>query len=215
MTNLDDSLQDLSEVVQCRLVVLDEGMRVLAYSIHESEQDRARLSHLLAHSDTWEPLPAGTDGPTARTAGDGTEWVLLPLRDDRHRVGHLLHVRTKGDPAPPADLLAEGAARLGVLLSLRTMYAERDAARARGCSRSSSASTRRPTNKSAPQGRSSTKRSSAPPTRTAPSSSLSRPVTPTGPGRRAPRWRRPRRCRPPAARLGPPRRGRGNPRRRR
>lgn len=132
MTNLDDSLQDLSEVVQCRLVVLDEGMRVLAYSIHESEQDRARLSHLLAHSDTWEPLPAGTDGPTARTAGDGTEWVLLPLRDDRHRVGHLLHVRTKGDPAPPADLLAEGAARLGVLLSLRTMYAERDAARARG-----------------------------------------------------------------------------------
>lgn len=131
MTNLDDALQDLSEAAQCRLVVLDERMRVLAYSIHESERDRARLSHLLAHSDTWEPLPAGLDGPSVRTAGDGTDWTLLPLRDDRHRVGHLLHARTKGEPAPAADVLTEGTARLGVLLSLRTMYAERDAARTR------------------------------------------------------------------------------------
>ena len=132
MTNLDDALQDLSEAVQQRLVVLDESMRVIAYSIHESEPDRARLSHLLAHSDTWEPLPAGTAEPTTRTAGDGTDWVLHPLRDDRHRVGHLLHTRAKGVPAPPAGVLAEGAAQLGVLLSLRTMYAERDAARASG-----------------------------------------------------------------------------------
>lgn len=132
MTNLDDALQDLSEAMQQRLVVLDESMRVIAYSIHESEPDRARLSHLLAHSDTWEPLPAGTEGPTTRTAGDGTDWVLHPLRDDRHRVGHLLHTRSKGVPSPPAGVLTEGAAQLGVLLSLRTMYAERDAARARG-----------------------------------------------------------------------------------
>lgn len=129
MTNLDDELQDLSEELQQRLVVLDERMRVLAYSIHETDEDRARLSHLLAHSDRWPSLPAG-DGPTTRTAGDGTAWVLHPLRDDRHRVGHLLHVRAKGAPAPAADLLADGAARLGVLLSLRTMSAEREAARA-------------------------------------------------------------------------------------
>lgn len=132
MSNLDDALQDLSEAVQQRLVVLDESMRVIAYSIHESEPDRARLSHLLAHSDTWEPLPAGIDAATTRAAGDGTDWVLHPLRDDRHRVGHLLHVQTKGGPAPDAQILADAAARLGVLLSLRTMYAERDAARARG-----------------------------------------------------------------------------------
>lgn len=130
MTNLDDALQDLSEAVQRRLVVLDERMRVVAYSIHESEEDRARLSHLLAHSDTWSPPPAGTDGPTLREAGDGTSWVLLPLRDDRHRVGHLLHVQAKGNPPPEADLLAAGASRLGLLLSLRTMHAERAAARA-------------------------------------------------------------------------------------
>nr|WP_257910402.1 hypothetical protein [Janibacter limosus] len=132
MTNLDDALQDLSEAVQQRLVVLDEGMRVIAYSIHESEPDRARLSHLLAHSDTRQAPAAGTDGVGTHTASDGTQWVLHPLRDDRHRVGHLLHVRAKGVPSPPEDVLTEGAAQLGVLLSLRTMYAERDAARARG-----------------------------------------------------------------------------------
>ncbi len=130
MTNLDDALQDLSEVVQHRLVVLDERMRVIAYSIHESEEDRARLSHLLAHSDTWPPLPAGADGPVVRDAGDGTRWVVHPLRDDRHRVGHLLHARAKGVPAPDAAILADGAARLGALLSLRTRSAEREAARA-------------------------------------------------------------------------------------
>lgn len=130
MTNLDDALQDLSEVVQHRLVVLDERMRVIAYSIHESEEDRARLSHLLAHSDTWPPLPAGADGPVVRDAGDGTRWVVHPLRDDRHRVGHLLHTRAKGVPAPDAAALADGAARLGALLSLRTRSAEREAARA-------------------------------------------------------------------------------------
>lgn len=130
MTNLDDALQDLSEAVQHRLVVLDERMRVTAYSIHESEEDRARLSHLLAHSDTWPPLPAGADGPVVREAGDGTRWVLHPLRDDRHRVGHLLHVQAKGVPAPDAAALADGAAHLGVLLSLRARSAEREAARA-------------------------------------------------------------------------------------
>lgn len=130
MTNLDDALQDLSEVVQHRLVVLDERMRVIAYSIHETEEDRARLSHLLAHSDTWPPLPAGADGPVVRDAGDGTRWVVHPLRDDRHRVGHLLHTRAKGVPAPDAAALADGAARLGALLSLRTRSAEREAARA-------------------------------------------------------------------------------------
>lgn len=55
---------------------------------------------------------------------------MRPLRDDRHRVGHLLHVRAKGVPAPAGEILADGAARLGVLLSLRTMSAEREAARA-------------------------------------------------------------------------------------
>ena len=131
--NLDDSLQDLSEAMQRRLVVLDERMRVLAYSIHESEADRVRLSYLLAHSDSWEPLPAGADAPAVRDAGSGGRWVLAPLRDHRHRVGYLVHFLSAGEELSTKDsaLLAEGAERLGVLLSLRTMYAERDAARAR------------------------------------------------------------------------------------
>lgn len=128
--SLDDALQDLSEALQRRLVVLDEGMRVLAYSIHESDEDRARLSHVLAHSDTWEPPPAGQTRPATRTARDGTVWVLHPLRDDRHRVGHLLYVRTKGVPSPSPDVLTDGAAHLGALLSLRALGEQRNAARA-------------------------------------------------------------------------------------
>lgn len=130
ITSLDDALQDLSESLQRRLVVLDEGMRVLAYSIHESDEDRARLSHVLAHSDTWDPPPAGRTAPTTRTAADGTTWVLHPLRDERHRVGHLLHVEAKGVPSPSPDVLADGVARLGALLALRALGEQRDAARA-------------------------------------------------------------------------------------
>ena len=129
-TSLDDALQDLSEELQQRLVVLDEALRVIAYSIHESEEERARLSHLLAHSDTWPAPPAGRAEPTVRTAGDGTRWELVPLRDERHLVGHLLHVVTKGAPPPDETVLREGTARLGVLLALRSRDAERASARA-------------------------------------------------------------------------------------
>lgn len=131
--NLDDSLQDLSEALQRRLVVLDERMRVLAYSIHESEADRGRLSYLLAHSDTWAPLPLASDDPDERDAGAGARWVLVPLRDHRHRVGYLVAHLAADEHLSERDrrVLSEGAEGLGVLLSLRTMYAERDAARAR------------------------------------------------------------------------------------
>ena len=113
--NLDDSLQDLSEAMQRRLVVLDEQMRVLAYSIHESEADRGRLSYLLAHSDSWEPLPAGADAPAVRDAGSGGRWVLAPLRDHRHRVGYLVHHLAPGEELSTkvAALLAEGLSDWG------------------------------------------------------------------------------------------------------
>lgn len=128
-TSLDDALQDLSEGLQRRLVVLDDRMRVVAYSIHESDEDRARLSHLLAHSDTWARPPAGRGCPTTQEASDGTTWELIPLRDDRHRVGHLLHALTQGASPPDPQALADGAARLGVLLSVREKDAEQAAAR--------------------------------------------------------------------------------------
>ncbi|QGF23200.1 PucR family transcriptional regulator [Raineyella fluvialis] len=131
--NLDDALQDLSEVMQRRLIVLDDRLRVLAYSIHESEDDRARLSYALAHSDTWEHPPAGSDEPLVLDAGADERRVLVPLRDHRHRVGYLVYSLAAAEELSPAaaEHLAGGRERLGVLLSLRTMYAERDAARAR------------------------------------------------------------------------------------
>lgn len=51
LPELDDAVQDLAEAVGRRLVVMDHALRVVAYSIHETPEDRRRLFHLLAHSD--------------------------------------------------------------------------------------------------------------------------------------------------------------------
>lgn len=39
--DLDDAVQDLSEAVGHRLILIDETMRVVGYSIHESDTDHA------------------------------------------------------------------------------------------------------------------------------------------------------------------------------
>ncbi|OYO25152.1 PucR family transcriptional regulator [Enemella dayhoffiae] len=126
--DLHDLVQDLSEEVGRRLVVLDDRMQVLAYSIHETPDDRRRLSFVLAHTDAWQPLPPGADEEVADEPGLGRR-VVWPLHDHRHRVGHLLLVLDPGEEAVPERVRARltGAApQLGVTLSLRTLYAARD-----------------------------------------------------------------------------------------
>lgn len=85
---LHDRLQDLSEHLGRRLVLTDERLRVVGYSIHESEADRARLSTVLAHSDSW-PLPHGV-GETVRDIPGHGSLRMVPLRDRDHAVGFLL-----------------------------------------------------------------------------------------------------------------------------
>ncbi len=91
LPELDDALQDLAEELGRRLVVVDQSMRVVAYSIHESPEDRRRLFHMLAHSDSW---------PRPRTA-KSAHWIgrmpevgpvmFIRLVDSRQQIiGHLI-----------------------------------------------------------------------------------------------------------------------------
>ncbi|WP_432559331.1 PucR family transcriptional regulator [Granulicoccus sp. GXG6511] len=133
IADLHDSLQDLSELINRRLVITDEWLRVVAYSIHESELDRARLSIVLAHSDSWHVPPAGAGPQLQEVAGIGPV-LFTPLRDHRHRVGFLLLALDPDEgvlPSATVATLAEHAGELGLLLSLRTLYAERDRHRVR------------------------------------------------------------------------------------
>lgn len=130
--DLDDALQDLSEVVGSRLVLLDETMRVVGYSIHESDADRRRLSHLLTHSDTW-PAPRTTTRAYAVETRKGVgRCLFVRLTERNHRiVGHLLLVLDK-DPVSEqvCDRLLADAPALGDLLALRRARGERDRQRA-------------------------------------------------------------------------------------
>ncbi|MEX5295744.1 helix-turn-helix domain-containing protein [Kocuria sp. CPCC 205268] len=131
--DLDDSLQDLSERAARRLIVLDSAMRVVAWSIHESDDDRRRLSAALAHSDSWDVPVTGPEGCAVEDVPELGRCLVVALHDHRHRVGLLLTALE--DPRPPsADevrVLVGEAPVLGVLLSLRTLYAARDRDRAR------------------------------------------------------------------------------------
>lgn len=131
--DLDDALQDLSERAARRLIVLDATMRVVAWSIHESDDERRRLSAALAHSDSWAVPAAGAGEFSVEDVPELGRCLAISLHDHRHRVGHLLTVLD--DPgSPPADefhVLLDEAPVLGVLLSLRTLYAARDRDRAR------------------------------------------------------------------------------------
>ncbi|MFW0785255.1 helix-turn-helix domain-containing protein [Gordonia sp. CPCC 206044] len=129
---LDDALQDLSETSRRRLVVVDWAMAVVAYSIHESEADRRRLSLLLAHSGGWSAPSFTAQEHTIVEIPQIGRCLLIMLTDHRRPVGYLL---TVVDDASVADdelsALLRGAAEIGVLLSLRLLYEEHDRSRVR------------------------------------------------------------------------------------
>ncbi|MFL4473953.1 PucR family transcriptional regulator [Paeniglutamicibacter sp. MACA_103] len=104
---LHDAIQDLSEALDRRLVVLDRTMRVVAYSIHESPEDRLRLSRILAHSDSWDtPATAHQDSAIQVVDGVGSVVMYRLLGADRHIVGHLMLSMAEGpDAAPEVDLV--------------------------------------------------------------------------------------------------------------
>ncbi|WP_425839373.1 PucR family transcriptional regulator [Streptomyces fractus] len=131
--DLDDAVQDLSEAVGRRLIVLDETMRVVGYSMHESDTDRRRLSHVLAHSDAWELPRTATHAYRVEPVPALGECLFLRLADRNHRItGHLVLVLgTERVPADVLDTLLAAGPSLGDLLALRGLRAERELARSR------------------------------------------------------------------------------------
>ncbi len=121
LPELDDAVQDLSETLDRRVVVIDEARRVVAYSIHETPQDRRRLFHLLTHSDSW-PAPDTAHSPHARQVLPeiGTVLFIRLLDDRRHIIGHL--VVPVADDAPDdavPPVAAEATEWLATLLGAR------------------------------------------------------------------------------------------------
>ena len=118
---LDDTLQDLSEVLDRRLVVVDESMHVVAYSIHESPEDRTRLFHLLTHSDSW-PAPATATTPyCVNTPPDLSPTAFVRLLDpQKHIIGHLLvPVGDTTEDATLPETLTAAAEQVAELLLAR------------------------------------------------------------------------------------------------
>lgn len=132
MPELHDAIQDLSEALERRLVVLDRTMRVVAYSIHESPQDRLRLSRILAHSDSWDiPSTAHQGSAVQDVDGIGPVVMYRLLRADRHIVGYLMLTPLDGDDAAASvGVIAENRlGRISQLMEARDSSARALAAR--------------------------------------------------------------------------------------
>ena len=115
LPELDDALQDASEAIGQRLVIIDETSRVVAYSIHETPIDRVRLSHALAHSDLWtSPATGLRDWDTVELPFLGRTVFHRLLGPDRHIVGHLVVTGSSGGDGQALSSVAE---RLGLLLA--------------------------------------------------------------------------------------------------
>lgn len=121
LPELDDAVQDLSETMGRRLVVIDQSMRVVAYSIHETPEDRRRLFHMLAHSDSWsQPRTTKTPHRIEVVPEIGVLMFLRLVDAQRHIVGHLVVPLAESEVDEGPSLVAEDAAvHLAGLLQAR------------------------------------------------------------------------------------------------
>lgn len=131
LPELDDAMQDLSEELGRRLVVVDQAMRVVAYSIHETAEDRKRLFHMLAHSDSW-PRPRTAKAPhwIGRMPEIGLV-MFIRLVDSRQQIiGHVIVPRSESEGDEELSPIApETAHRLAELLETRQHETEGRSAR--------------------------------------------------------------------------------------
>ncbi|MGD7003371.1 PucR family transcriptional regulator [Corynebacterium halotolerans] len=121
LPELDDAVQDLSETLDRRLVVIDHVMQVVAYSIHETPADRRRLFHILTHSGSWPRPHTAKSSHAVITLPEIGTMLFLRLLDARRRiVGHVVLPWNDTDPEHgPDPALEETAAHLGELLAAR------------------------------------------------------------------------------------------------
>lgn len=98
LPELDDAVQDLSEALDRRLLLLDETMRTVAYSIHETARDRERLSHALVHSSTWPRPQTGMEVSSIVDLPEIGPALFVRLVDsDHHIIGHLVTPLTEAE----------------------------------------------------------------------------------------------------------------------
>ncbi|ANE05371.1 PucR family transcriptional regulator [Corynebacterium crudilactis] len=118
---LDDAVQNLSEDLDHRLVVIDRSMRVVSYSMHESPEDRRRLFHILAHSDSWpHPRTATTPYQVVAMEEIGPVLFLRMLDSRKYIIGHLvLSVTNQEAEQSFLARLDSAIARLSELLAAR------------------------------------------------------------------------------------------------
>ncbi|RKS78755.1 PucR-like helix-turn-helix protein [Actinomadura pelletieri DSM 43383] len=134
--NLDDAVQDLAAALGRPVIVLGTGMKVIAYSMHDSDADRSRLALVIARSDTWDLAAAGAahdrHGPHAvllPAEGPLDARVVIRLHYEGRQVGHLLYFpdESAGDSpltARARDEVERAASVIGELLALRLLDAK-------------------------------------------------------------------------------------------
>jgi len=131
LPELDDAVQDLSEALDRRLLLLDDAMRTVAYSIHESADDRERLSYALVHSSTW---------PRPQTAKEAWSLEDLPevglvlfvriLDSNQYIIGHLVIALPEAERISRqaitglTDKAIHGAAQLSPLMEAWLLHAD-------------------------------------------------------------------------------------------
>lgn len=123
LPELDDAVQDLSELLDRRLVVVNDSRRVVAYSIHESPWDRERLSHVLTHSTTWPSPRTATASHCVEDLPEVGQTLFIRLTDSsQYIIGHLilpLNEAEKSEQKVNEGVITtatQGAARLSDLL---------------------------------------------------------------------------------------------------
>lgn len=128
--SLEDAVQDLAEELGRPLVVLDSELNVAAFSVHERDTDRARLSIALSRIDVESTREAAnehglfTATRSVRIPADRNfeSRVFVPLRHERQLIGFAYFFPEQFSECDDDSMLARlesSAPQLGMLLALR------------------------------------------------------------------------------------------------
>ncbi|MHA2790140.1 PucR family transcriptional regulator [Corynebacterium sp. S7] len=101
---LRNALQQLSVACGRQLVLLAADFSVMAYSIHERLEDRARLAHVMTHSDLWESSGPSRYETEVRSLDELGNIALIPLVGaDLHLLAVLVYPLEEGEGVAAAQ----------------------------------------------------------------------------------------------------------------
>lgn len=128
--SLDDTVQDLADRLSTPLVVLDLDLKVVAYSIHDTDARRTRLARLLAGSATpvtdsvvrAHGLRTATHAVRIPAEAGAEALVVMPLRHEKRLLGYLYHFEDRPASETSAEEVSaveSAAPEIGTLLALK------------------------------------------------------------------------------------------------